>query len=769
MRAWPYLFLVLASVAFFAPALLEGRVLAPGDNFAQNLPLLALAARAYRAGEMPFWNPYMFGGMPLLASTISEVLFPGNAAFLVLPPVAAMDVSVMLAYSAAACGLYTFVRAIGCGRVAGLAGGLAFAFSGFMVAHIDHLNISQAAAILPWLLWMAERLRVTGDGRYAVGAAGLLGVQVLAGHPQMVVFSLLVCGAYTAFRGRGQGPRYALLVGGIVVLGLGLAAIQLLPTLAFIPRTQRAAISYGWLTLHSLPPRQLVSFLFPYYFGSGVPTPLFPTPYWGAGPYFQELGGYPGLVTLALAGVAVGAVRARDALARQTWFWAGVATCAVILAFGDYTPLYHLVAHLPVLSSLPHPGRHLLEVDLALAILGAIGLERLARRTDPRPVALAVAAPLGLVLVGVLAVTWVGRGAIAHHLQPYMHVDMFRALDLHQPAFWLPLVFWGAWVSLAALARPTRPWRLGLLALLVADLALFGQHYEWRMLSPVVSTRPTLEGPRFEPGGRKLGVSRAAFPFYDVNAIETLHIAPVAGLRGTRSISGYGPFISRRLATAMGVEGSLGFFYRPLPYEAPHHAFAILELSQLLLDPALGWTERLAPDRWVSEGGGRYHLRKVCPPAFRATGARVLAPAEVDRRVASDPGFDPCREALLEEGVLPASLSPGSATLERLGLNHLQVATTGAGPGLLVVSEGYDPGWHAFSGATPLPVRQANALVLGVEVPAGPQVVDLWYEPPGWRAGLAISGTSLLLLILGWLRLRRPEPAPAVPPGPGAP
>src|SRR5436305_7117879 len=68
----------LAPVLYFLPAILRGAVLCPDDGTIFNTPLRVAAARIVLEGHLPLWNPYIFGGMPLLASSQGGLLFPPN-------------------------------------------------------------------------------------------------------------------------------------------------------------------------------------------------------------------------------------------------------------------------------------------------------------------------------------------------------------------------------------------------------------------------------------------------------------------------------------------------------------------------------------------------------------------------------------------------------------------------------------------------------------------------------------------------------------------
>src|SRR5205814_8684383 len=69
------------------------------------------------------------------------------------------------------------------------------------------------------------------------------------------------------------------------------------------------------------------------------------------------------------------------------------------------------------------------------------------------------------------------------------------------------------------------------------------------------------------------------------------------------------------------------------------------------------------------------------------------------------------------------------------------------GPGQLIVSEAYNPGWRALvDGKKERVVAFENAF-LSVGLPAGPHIVHYRYRPLSFLFGLIISLTTLLTLI----------------------
>src|SRR5439155_21386169 len=56
-----------------------------GDLVTSFYPYRTIAARAFREGTVPLWNPYMLSGAPFVAMAQSAVFYPPNFLYYVLP------------------------------------------------------------------------------------------------------------------------------------------------------------------------------------------------------------------------------------------------------------------------------------------------------------------------------------------------------------------------------------------------------------------------------------------------------------------------------------------------------------------------------------------------------------------------------------------------------------------------------------------------------------------------------------------------------------
>src|SRR6059058_558683 len=187
---------ILAPVIYFAPALWHHAVLCPDDDLLQNVPFRVAAAQMIRSGYLPLWDPYIFSGMPLLATAQVGILYPLNWSYLFFSPATATNLMVVSTYMAAGLGAYLYARRIGASVTGAAITSLAWQFSGAAIGQISHINIVQTSAILPWVLWSLQGYAAKGTFRRGTILSVIVAVQFFAGHQQTFFNSLLLLFAY---------------------------------------------------------------------------------------------------------------------------------------------------------------------------------------------------------------------------------------------------------------------------------------------------------------------------------------------------------------------------------------------------------------------------------------------------------------------------------------------------------------------------------------------------------------------------------------------
>ena len=277
--------------------LLTGRLLAPGDAANFHLP--------HFYSPHSLWNPLLSSGFPTLGDPQSMMWYPLARIFGLFPN--SWNAFVVSAYVLASCFTYGYVQVVTGSRLAALIGGMIYGLSGFFMAHLGHTSIIHSAAWVPLFLWSLERLRHELTARWLLLGGLAAGNCLLAGHPQFFVYGLCLAAAYMLCRCRdaASGPlRYAAAALGTVVLGLGLAAVLVLPTIELQGHSFRAQMTFEDFVSYNLPVRQLPQLLFPYLYGGyGNPLDSSHVPYTGTGYGLTETTGYVGLLPLLLAGL----------------------------------------------------------------------------------------------------------------------------------------------------------------------------------------------------------------------------------------------------------------------------------------------------------------------------------------------------------------------------------------------------------------------------------------------------------------------------------
>jgi hypothetical protein len=194
----------------------------------------ASAARAldeYR--QYPLWNPWYFGGTPMLGEPESRIFYPTFPLYLVIDAIAALKIEVVIHYWIGLCGAFALARHHGVTRWGAITTAVLYMFSGmFALSLSSGMAMFMVAAFIPWVFW--AYLRALDEPAWIAAAAAALALMFLGGA---VHFAALT-GLWLAIFGMAQialrpvlWKRVGLTIVAIGALALALSSVKLLATL----------------------------------------------------------------------------------------------------------------------------------------------------------------------------------------------------------------------------------------------------------------------------------------------------------------------------------------------------------------------------------------------------------------------------------------------------------------------------------------------------------------------------------------------------------
>ncbi|HEV7377671.1 MAG TPA: YfhO family protein [Pyrinomonadaceae bacterium] len=485
---WVVVFYASLFIVFFSPAFMNGALLAPGGD-GINIYLPNFYARKV------LWDTLLLSGFPMFADPQVMHWYPPSLLFSMFGGNWSWNVFILLAYLAASCFMYGYVYRLTESRLAGLISGIIFGLSGYMISHLSHTVIIHAAAWIPLILWSFEELRRKWSAGWFLAGVVAVTCSFLGGHTQIFFYGLLLSVGYAVIVGWSAPVgrwRYFSICSLIIILSIGLAAIQILPTAELVGQSVRTEFSFSDFASHSLPPKQALAMIFPAAFG-GLPA-YGTTPYFG-GINLTELTGYIGLLPLMLA--AIGFVTSRQR--RLSYFWLGVVLLAFLLTLGDATYLARIIYHLPILNRFRAPARHFLEVALAVSVLAGLGVAAIQRQEVTKRLVVRTILIGSAIVLACLAALLIFSDHFAA-MAAQKGAAQLTFLPWANKAVSVPLlVFLLSAMGLICWHRRSASLLVSALfvAVLVFDLASFGWFDEWRyslpdkstLSAPVIATR----------------------------------------------------------------------------------------------------------------------------------------------------------------------------------------------------------------------------------------------------------------------------------------
>ena len=316
--------LCLAVLLFYWEPLFSSNASIQWDAVDVSYSAQKLLSETVRGGKLPFWTPYVFSGMPLVADPQAGVWYPLNWPFFLagITP-RAIEWQLALHAAIAALGTYLVARDLLASRAAAILAAMCFAFSGLFAETSSHVGPFQATALFPALLWTGRR--AARSPRWLGALAVASGCMVLVGHFQTALYSFFALGVFLAADAvlePGNRRRTAAALGCAAIAAATLPAVMVLPGLELSAESIRAGADYSRDAGAALVPGALATLVSPNHYGaldqSGYTGPQDITQFYL----------YMGILLVPLA--VMGAV----APSRERWIAAALTVTGVWYALG---------------------------------------------------------------------------------------------------------------------------------------------------------------------------------------------------------------------------------------------------------------------------------------------------------------------------------------------------------------------------------------------------------------------------------------------------
>lgn len=706
----------------------------------------------------------------------SALLYPVNLLYVFLPLRWAINIDFIFHVYLIGLLHLGWLRWRGLKPAAALTGAVLLMGSAPFFLHLmpGHLTPLAVMAWAPLVLWSCDALLKRFSKRAFLAGSFALCMQVLAGYPQYLAYTVAGAFLYLLVFGIGRQEnsgekvlwRGWLRIAGMFILAGLLAAVQIGPGLEAAGESVRSSVTRNFAASFSLTPESIITLLAPGFFGDAERQV-----FWGRF-YYWEMTLYFGVAGLALTLYAL--VRTPTG-ARTRWLI--ILVTFYVLALGSNTPLFDLLYQwLPGFGSFRAAAKFTFPLMLFLTLLAGYGADRLLQEatasSEPRAGKPTLSIPI--IFAGLTAALL----AFALYLRGQTEVDSngwwdrvfeqiistdqsmkeasfygdaanlqsiadFAVKQLYIAAFLcgcVALLFW--------LCRGSRSRVAGrfLLLLTVTEILIFA-----RVNRPSFPLDSVLSAPL----ARFLTTIDGDERFIQ----KEMNYDDIAMATKDYDMGGYDPAMSRRISEF--IEWTQGFdpdLSQPyLVFQKDHRLYRMLRCRYIFLDE-----DRVAD------------MSPVLPHALLVDDYSVISDADRKQRrtgvfnILNSSQFNPARSVILESepSIKPqksSDQSKGSVEIVKSSTDSLEIVVTVSKPMIMIVTDTYSSGWRARplegSVQSSYEVLPANWVLRAIPLQPGKHHILLEYVPAGFVVGRYVSlmawGLWLVLTGVWWRKSRR--------------
>jgi len=714
-----------------------------------------------------FWYPHLFSGMPAFGS---HIVTPGN------PLNGIMNfflfnrgLKYWFYFSIGGLGLFVFLRERKNSQIASLFGGLVFSLTPYMFGLINagHSSKILALSISPWVFLAADYLILKHKMRGIPILAIVSAWQLWANHPQIVYYLWMVVTLWWILNQANALLKKQWSIGKegkstlLILVGLILSLLIVSTPYSFIYEFQKhsnrgapsvlditdeteSGVKWDYATQWSFHPKELISFLYPYYYGmQNYPTrDIKSAAYWGGMPFTQSTH-YFGILVVLIS-ILGALLKKPDRFLAFLWVTTGL---IILIGFGNYFPIIFapLFKFAPFFRKFRIPSMIYALLPFTFGILAAYGLEnnlsliKKGTKVDKK-ITNKVLLVFGSFIVLTLFYILFGNSVIAflkpteagqYDIRVIGQIKNMRQ-ELFQKGVLLALVISGGGFAAVwfGLKQKLKPLVVGsiIIALTVVDLWVVDQEFLYLEESKQMDNQ-------FKSNAITdyLKADKEHFRIFPADELNSNWY----GYFGLASVGGYRPVKLRTYQDLMDAGGLNNL-----------SVLSMLNVKYLIT------TNNISHPKMIVALDGQkkiYQNLDALPKAWLVNRIINVSTQKESLEKTLSRDFKPSTAAIVVDykGKELNTDGNGIVSVEKYSENQITLNVDSKNGGLLILSENYyKPGWKAFIGGLEATIYQTNHILRSVYVPSGNHSVNFIYDDQKWQIVRIISRFSFLITIL---------------------
>jgi hypothetical protein len=730
-----YVFFALTTIVFFWGHLAGSSFF--WEDFVEYVyPVQTFAARESSLFDVPFWNPYIFSGMPFLADIQTGFFYlPHRLLNFFVDDSGHLSVwflqfIVIAHFFFAQFSLYKLARHWGISVTSAMVSAVSYGFSFMLVLHVIHPMMLFHLTWLPLILMYFDRAIINGNLKAGFAGGLILGLTLLSGHPQSTLYIFMFLGLYLAWmiiskarKSELSKPAMQILAPVLTfVIAVGIYQVQLMPSQELAENSRREEMTYEAASEGSMMPKQFITMVVPKYFGTVVADRNAEVPFQLSNPekgqapyyYYWETGFYFGIIALVFGLFAAISLIGNTRVA----FFVFISIFGMIFALGDNSFLHGLFFKLPFFGQFRMPARMLMFMILGFSIMSGWGIDLISKKG--KMVNILIPGILVLLISGLAA-----AGIISG-------VDNPDAAKFGQSAF--------VWSAIALIAgvllvqKKLNPVYAAIALALFAfiDLYFAGNDFNKSEVSAAEQYKidPSLE--KLLKGDENTGLFRSNTRMYSPAYMAAKRNQGMVDRFYTTE--GYNPLVLQRVNPAV---------------ESVDEIYDLLNARYVLM-----MDEKSGRPRFAVNADARER-------AWAVFEKKVIEPEKVELFMKNNP-FDFGRSVILEKedgNSLPSNVPEGykpEIKFEKYSPDFVEIKIKSDYDCYLVLSEIWYPAWKAEVDGKEREILRANYSLRAIHIKKGESKIVMKYDSGAFKAGFGISIAALIIAILGLVFIKTP-------------